>query len=496
MTERAHSVLLKTVPQPVFKPAFRAVNGGFLQKKETTPYKNSQEDEERKKKRQILQCSPTSSGLSSANRGQIPAIVHDVLTSPGQPLDPATSAFMEPRFGHDFSQVRVHTDAKAAESARTVNALAYTVGQDLVFGVGQYKPGTNAGYQLLAHELVHTIQQHNDTDEIPEQLEITNITHTTEKEAHTAADAIMKSQFFAFSSRKTKQLARQEDAGGQFNGGAQQLAPTPQTPPVSSPVLVIDQPTASQRFNINATPTMPTLNCQARITGLTPDPTPNTDFNWEIQVREAVAPDGCPSSRVGNCSSTISPISVRGGGWKPQFNNIQGGQAVITAAANVGGTTLSSSVTVDIRGTNPGSASITAQCGGAGTDADRVACHESGRRQFDGSGNPLLGPGGDVGIMQLCNPAATCLQRWNWNSNVGQGMTLLGQKRTGATAYLDTHLVDGNYPNSLNLGNVDALQRETLQRYNGGRYWGWNSSRNLWEPDPPNNYVANLLAHC
>jgi hypothetical protein len=66
---------------------------------------------------------------------------------------------MEPRFGQDFSEVRVHTDAKAEESARAVNALAYTVGRDVVFGAGQYAPGTSAGQQLLAHELTHVVQQ-------------------------------------------------------------------------------------------------------------------------------------------------------------------------------------------------------------------------------------------------------------------------------------------------------------------------------------------------
>ena len=66
---------------------------------------------------------------------EVPPIVHEVLRSPGQPLDAATHAFMAPRFGHDFSSVRVHTDAKAVESARAVNALAYTVGaRHCVFG--------------------------------------------------------------------------------------------------------------------------------------------------------------------------------------------------------------------------------------------------------------------------------------------------------------------------------------------------------------------------
>ncbi|NJO17686.1 MAG: DUF4157 domain-containing protein, partial [Thioploca sp.] len=88
-----------------------------------------------------------------------PPIVHEVLRSPGHPLDDETRAFMEPRFGHDFSQVRVHTDAKAAESARAVSARAYTVGQHVVMRREEYAPKTEAGRRLLAHELVHVVQQ-------------------------------------------------------------------------------------------------------------------------------------------------------------------------------------------------------------------------------------------------------------------------------------------------------------------------------------------------
>jgi hypothetical protein len=62
----------------------------------------------------------------------VPPVVHEVLRSPGAPLDPSTRAFMEPRFGHDFSRVRVHADTRAAESARAVKARAYTVGRDVV----------------------------------------------------------------------------------------------------------------------------------------------------------------------------------------------------------------------------------------------------------------------------------------------------------------------------------------------------------------------------
>jgi hypothetical protein len=94
-----------------------------------------------------------------SHAGEAPSIVHDVVSSSGQPLDSATRAFMEPRFGHDFSNVRVHAGEKAAQSARAVNARAYTVGRDVVFGDRQYAPSTSAGAQLLAHELAHSVQQ-------------------------------------------------------------------------------------------------------------------------------------------------------------------------------------------------------------------------------------------------------------------------------------------------------------------------------------------------
>jgi peptidoglycan hydrolase-like protein with peptidoglycan-binding domain len=88
-----------------------------------------------------------------------PASVHSVLNAPGQALDPATRAFMEPRFGRDFSHVCLHTDANAAGSARDVNALAYASGKHVVFASNQYSPGTPEGRRLLAHELTHVLQQ-------------------------------------------------------------------------------------------------------------------------------------------------------------------------------------------------------------------------------------------------------------------------------------------------------------------------------------------------
>ncbi|HEY3629003.1 MAG TPA: DUF4157 domain-containing protein [Terracidiphilus sp.] len=113
-------------------------------------------EEQQKKQSQRLQKS--SSGPSRASTA--PPIVNRVLNSPGRALDADTRSFMEPRFGRDFSGVRVHTDSQAAESARAVDAHAYTVGQHIVFDHGKYAPHSGSGRQLLAHELAHTVQQH------------------------------------------------------------------------------------------------------------------------------------------------------------------------------------------------------------------------------------------------------------------------------------------------------------------------------------------------
>jgi Domain of unknown function (DUF4157) len=99
-------------------------------------------------------------GLSPASSGMaVPPIVHDALRSPSQALDPTSRTFFEPRFGRSLADVRIHADPLAASSARSVGALAYTVGRDIVFGAQQYRPRTPAGNRLLAHELAHVEQQ-------------------------------------------------------------------------------------------------------------------------------------------------------------------------------------------------------------------------------------------------------------------------------------------------------------------------------------------------
>ena len=88
-----------------------------------------------------------------------PPVVHEVLRSPGQELDATTRSALEPRLGVDFRRVRLHADERAARSAEAVGAVAYTVGDDVVFGRGAYQPATAAGRELIAHELAHVAQE-------------------------------------------------------------------------------------------------------------------------------------------------------------------------------------------------------------------------------------------------------------------------------------------------------------------------------------------------
>ena len=110
-----------------------------------------------------------------------PGVVPEVLQSPGRPLDNAIAESMRSRFDYDFSSVRVHTDAQAASSADTLDALAYTVGNHVVFGPRQFAPESMEGSRLLAHELVHVMQGGSRT--IPARLALGRVDSASEREA-------------------------------------------------------------------------------------------------------------------------------------------------------------------------------------------------------------------------------------------------------------------------------------------------------------------------
>ena len=194
-------------------PTFTPVYGGLLQRKCACGGSPgiTGECEECRKNLSLLQRATRNPGPRTQNSDRIPPIVHDVLRSSGQPLDPTTRAFFEPRFGHDFSQVRVHSDAKAAESAWAVNALAYTVGRDVVFGAGRYRPQTTLGRRLLTHELVHVAQQQQ-AMRATGSLKVGPADSPLERQAHRFAAEMCISARAATATRAT--LQRQPDETG------------------------------------------------------------------------------------------------------------------------------------------------------------------------------------------------------------------------------------------------------------------------------------------
>ena len=123
------------------------------------PQLQRQVENEEEEEEELLMPKQVVQNSAAAKGGEAPAVVHDVLRSPGRPLDRETQNFMGSHFGFNFDRVRVHTDPSAAQSAAAVNARAYTVGNNVVFGSGQYAPDTYVGRRLLAHELVHVMQQ-------------------------------------------------------------------------------------------------------------------------------------------------------------------------------------------------------------------------------------------------------------------------------------------------------------------------------------------------
>lgn len=122
----------------------------------------------------------------SAAVAAAPPIVAEVLNTPGKALDSGARKTMAARLHHDFANVRVHADSRAASSAKAVDAEAYAVGSHVVFDEGKYAPHSSEGQQLLAHELIHTLQQAN-TAVHPSELALGDPTDATEKEAERMA---------------------------------------------------------------------------------------------------------------------------------------------------------------------------------------------------------------------------------------------------------------------------------------------------------------------
>lgn len=203
-------------------PIITPVRGDLVQRKCAcggTPGPRGECEECRKKR---VQRKATNPEVGTRNDSEeVPPIVYEVLRSPGQPLNAATRAFMEPRFGHDFSDVRVHTDSNAAESAGAVRAMAFTVGRHIVFGAGQYAPHSAVGMRLLAHELTHVAQQDGNAGHATDRLAVGEPEDRAERQADMAARTIAEPHQAAITQRSAVKIARQEaSANSQATGPA------------------------------------------------------------------------------------------------------------------------------------------------------------------------------------------------------------------------------------------------------------------------------------
>jgi hypothetical protein len=161
----------------------------------------------------------TSAGNASVSRfigdeqHEGPSRVRQVLSSRGgQPLDPGTAQLMSERFGEDFGSVRIHTDAAASESARAVNAHAYTVGSDIVFQSDRYSPDTASGQRTLAHELTHVVQQRSGPvagTPVGGGVRISHPSDSFERAAEQTADRVMSGGPVQPPAPSTAQVQRQ-----------------------------------------------------------------------------------------------------------------------------------------------------------------------------------------------------------------------------------------------------------------------------------------------
>jgi hypothetical protein len=173
------------------------------------------------KKRQKLQRKATNQHTPET----APPIVHEVLRGPGRPLDNDTRFFMESRFNQDFSQVRIHTGDRASESAKSINAKAYTLGSNVVFGSGEYKPKANTGKEILAHELTHVVQQNFNGQ--PMDLASPTVmpaAHPAEREALKAVQQLQAGSIIPSVSSQGISIQRQAADGAEEDGLLDKIA--------------------------------------------------------------------------------------------------------------------------------------------------------------------------------------------------------------------------------------------------------------------------------
>lgn len=257
-------------------------------------------------------------------------------------------------------------------------------------------------------------------------------------------------------------------------------------------LLQITKPIAGQTFYIDTFGRMPNLRCEASVLD-DENQVVKVPINWELQIAENVWPAACPSAKVGRQVFRSQGMSVGTGTWAPALNTVAGGEATLIVNSEHNGKALQAMVSFRIRGTNPAPDVVLEKMGGELTPLSLLAQYLSGLKQFDHQGMPKLGKRGEVGVMQLCDPAAKAQHRWCWVRNVEAGKDLLQRMQGIAKAYLDQHRIDNGYPNDQSLQDASVLLREMLQRYFGANYWRWDDVAQQWCAISPDNTVDALL---
>ena len=249
-------------------------------------------------------------------------LMGEVLRSPGQPLDAATRSFMEPRFGHDFSRVRVHTDAAAAQSAREVGARAYTVGSHIVFGQGRWRSAPAPDRRLLAHELAHVVQQRGAVNHASSQSGLPFAPKHAEQSADLAATAIAAGGSAPRQPGQPIQLARDNDET--VCAAHPELCPAlaPRVKPVAptTPPPVVNKPPEHKNESPSPAPpheekSTPRKGSPVGTNGMFKEDTPTKEIaRWNYVVYE-------DHVRLGNRRVDESGSGVVIGSWPWLLNN-------------------------------------------------------------------------------------------------------------------------------------------------------------------------------
>ncbi|WP_455211088.1 hypothetical protein [Kaarinaea lacus] len=257
--------------------------------------------------------------------------------------------------------------------------------------------------------------------------------------------------------------------------------------------LQIRYPMPGQLFYIDELGCMPALRCEASLRD-SHNQILKAPMQWILQISENIWPGACPSAKMGKQVLNLQSTSVGMGIWIPSFNNVCGGDATLIVGAEYQGEVYQASVNFRIRGKNPSPDAVEERLGGIHAPSTQLARFLSALQQFDVQGMPYVGAHGEVGIMQLCDPAAQWTQRWNWMHNVEAGKARLQSLQGIAKSYLDQHRIEGHYPNNRLLTDGDVLLRETIQRFLGGTYWQWDKRQLQWCANPPDDTLEKLLS--